>query len=90
MSNRYAYYCANSYKDAGDVENAIKWYKNTLNLDNWIQEKYVCCLRLYELYEKQGLDDQGIFFLIESYKYDTTRVECIYNLIKYYCIMYYV
>jgi hypothetical protein len=84
---RYSFYCANSYKDANDQDNAIKWYKNTLSFDgNWLQEKYISCLRLYELYDKQENIENGIFYLIESYKYDSNRVECIYNLIKYYCI----
>jgi hypothetical protein len=83
---RYSFYCANSYKDANDLDNAIKWYKNTLKLDNWNQEKYISCLRLYELYDKQNKIENGIYYLIESYKYDNSRVEGIYNLIKYYCI----
>ena len=82
---RYSYYCANSYKDANDVENAIKWYKNTLLLNNWNQEKYMSCLNLYYMYEKQSIEN-AIFYLIKSYEYDKTRVEGIYNLIKYYCI----
>jgi hypothetical protein len=84
--NRYSFYCANSYKDANDINNAVKWYKNTLKLNNWCQEKYISCMRLYDLYDKQNKMEEGIYYLIESYKYDNTRVEGIYNLIKYYCI----
>jgi len=83
---RYAFYCAQSYKDANDISNAIKWYKITLTLNNWVQEKYICCLNLYHLYEKQQEVEKGIYYLIESQKYDSNRVECIYHLIKYYCI----
>jgi len=83
---RYSFYCANSYKDANDINNAVKWYKNTLKLNNWYQEKYISCMRLYDLYDKQNKMEEGIYYLIESYKYDNTRVEGIYNLIKYYCI----
>ena len=83
---RYSFYCANSYNDANDIENAIKWYKNTLALNNWNQEKYVSCLKLYHLYDKLKTPEQGIYYLIESYKYDNTRIECIFQLIKYYCI----
>ena len=48
--NRYVFYCANSYKDAGLPEKAIEWYKKTLEHDGWIQERYVSCLYIYELY----------------------------------------
>ena len=82
-----SFYRANSYKDENDINNAIIWYKNTLNLnDHSSQEKYVSCLRLYELYSKQNQIEEGIYYLIETYKYDNTRVEGIYNLIKHYCI----
>ena len=47
---RYGFYCANSYKDAGKTEEAIKWYKITLGNENWSQEKYMCCLNLYNLF----------------------------------------
>jgi hypothetical protein len=83
---RYSFYCANSYKDCNDINNAIKWYKNTLSLNNWHQEKYICCLRLYELYTTLNTPELGIYYLIESYNYDNTRVECILQLIKFYCI----
>lgn len=82
---RYSFYCANSYRDAKDKINAIKWYKNTLTLNNWTQEKYICCLRLSELYDDENIEEK-IYYLIESFKYDNTRVEGIYNLIKHYCI----
>lgn len=84
--NRYSFYCANSYRDAGDKTNAIRWYRNTLLLDNWNQEKYMSCLNIYKLYDEQNCVEQGIPYLIESHKYDNTRVECIYHLIKYYSI----
>lgn len=83
---RYAFYCANSYKDAGKSEEAIKWYKITLNNDNWFQEKYICCLNLYYEYNKLGEAEKGIFYLIESFKYDTERHECAYLLIRHYCV----
>jgi len=83
---RYSFYCANSYKDTNDNLNAIKWYKNTLTLNNWGQEKYVSCLRLYEMYEQQNNIETAMYYLIESYKYDTTRIECFFKIIKYYCI----
>lgn len=83
---RYAFYCANSYRDANLHEKAIEWYKKTLTLNNWNQEKYVSCLNLYESYKHQNDENMGLFYLIESYKYDETRIECIFRLIKHYTI----
>ena len=83
---RYAFYCANSYKDCGKHEDAIKWYKVTLTQDNWSQEKYMCCLNLYNEYNAIGETEKGIFYLVESFKYDTERMECVYILIKHYLL----
>lgn len=86
ISSRYSFYCANSYRDANQLDKAIHWYQHTLTLDNWKQEKYVCCLNLHQLYVKQKTPEQGFYYLLESYKYDKTRVEGIYWLIQHYCI----
>ena len=84
---RYAFYCANSYKDAGMSEKAIEWYKTTLQNNNWHQEKYISCLYMYNEYCKIGEQEKGIHYLVESFRYDTERLECVYNLIKHYCII---
>jgi len=83
---RYAFYCANSYKDYGNYEEAINWYKITLKQENWNQEMYISCLKIYECYEKLGLKENSFYYLIKSLKYDNKRVECIYHLIVHYCI----
>ena len=35
LYNRYGFYCANSYYDCGKYEDAMKWYKVTLDNNNW-------------------------------------------------------
>lgn len=82
---RYAFYCANSYKDCDRVEDSIKWYKITLSQTNWAQEKYIACLRIYEGSIKLNKHEEGMYYLVESFKYDNTRVECIYHLVRHYC-----
>ena len=84
--NRYAFYCAQSYNSAGIKEKAIEWYKKVLELDNWNQEKYISCLEIYDLNEPLNKHNDGLPYLVESYKYDKHRIECFYRLIKYYCI----
>jgi len=86
LYHRYGFYCANSYFDSGKWENAIKWYKTTLNNDNWSQEKYMCCLRLFQCYNNLKNTETGIFYLIKSFEYDKERVECLYELVVHYCL----
>ena len=85
LYHRYAFYCANSFKDYGSFEEAIKWYKITLNQDNWEQEHYLSCLYIYECYEKLHQAENGFFYLVKAFKYDTERVECLYPLLVHYC-----
>jgi len=86
LKSRYSFYCANSYFDAEKYTDAIEWYKNTLEESGWIQEKYYSCLRLYYCYENLKQKENGLHFLVKSYKYDNERAECVYELIKHYCI----
>jgi glycosyltransferase involved in cell wall biosynthesis len=85
LYSRYGFYCANSYFDYGQYENAILWYKKTLDNQTWIQEKYVSCLRLYNCYNSLNQRELGFFYLVKSAEYDKERTECLYELISYYC-----
>lgn len=40
LAGRYAYYCAQSYKDFLDYANAEKWYRNCAKVSTWDQEAY--------------------------------------------------
>ena len=84
LHTRYAFYCANSYYDCNHYNDAIKWYKIVLNQNNWTQEKYISCIKLYECYQKTGMKEISIFYLVESIKYDDRRVEGIVKLVCYY------
>ena len=77
LHNRYSYYCANSYLDAGNKEKAIEWYKTTLTCNGWFDEKYNSCLQLYNLTNQ-------IDYLVESYNYNPKRVEGIFYIIRHY------
>jgi len=81
---RYAFYAANSFFDSQQYEKAIEWYKKVLSQDNWLQEKYVSCLKLVQCYKKSGKTDSALFYAVESFKYDTERCEGIFELIVYY------
>jgi len=77
LHNRYVYYCANSYLDAGNKEYAIKWYNLTLKSNGWFDERYNACLKLYELTNENN-------YLVQSFHHNPRRVEGIYYLIRHY------
>ena len=86
LFHRYAFYCANSYRDCGNFENAIKWYNTTINHKHQCeQEQYIACLNIYYCYEKLKEKERGFFYLVQAFKYDKERVECIFPLLVHYC-----
>lgn len=86
LYHRYSYYCANSYKDCGKFEDAIKWYKITLSQESqWDQEKYTSCLYIYDCYKALNQEACGFFYLVKAFAYDTERVECLFPLLVHYC-----
>ena len=85
LYHRYGFYCANSYFDSGKREEAIKWHKLTLDNNNWVQEKYISCLKLYQCYNDLNQKETGMFYLVKAFNYDKERAECLYELVSYYC-----
>lgn len=86
LRERYAFYTAQSYNCCNRHEKAIEYYKKVLTLNNWGQEKYISCLEIYDQYAVLKKEEEGLRFLVEAHRYDSRRVECVYRLIKYYCI----
>ena len=84
LVERYCFYCANSYFDCGQFENAAIWYKKVLEHKGWDQEKYISCFKLYKCYKRLKMTENSMFYLIKSFYYDKERVECIFKLIVHY------
>jgi glycosyltransferase involved in cell wall biosynthesis len=84
LVERYCFYCANSYFDCGQFENAAIWYKKVLDHKGWDQEKYISCFKLYKCYKRLKMTENSMFYLIKSFYYDKERVECIFKLIVHY------
>lgn len=84
LSYRYSFYCAQSYKDAGYIDESINWYEQTLKLDGWIQEKYYSCLKLSELYEIKKNKEKIKEYLLKAINYDTERMDGLIRAVELY------
>lgn len=49
------------------------------------EEKYDICLKMWELFSREGKHDDGIYYLIQTHNYNKMRIDGIYELIKHYC-----
>jgi len=79
LACRYAFYCAQSYKDAGEkYENdAVEWYKKCLTLNMWDQEKYHSCLCIGNIYMKQNDYHNALKYWYKTVEYDSERIDGI-------------
>lgn len=81
-NDRYAFYCANSYKDAGCPEKAIEFYKKVLTMRGWAEEKYLAAMTIFDL----SSSEENLYYLVEANKHSPTRAEAIMRLMRHYCV----
>jgi len=78
LANRYAFYCAQSFKDCGKNDDSIEWYTLVADkLNSWVQEKYYSCVTLGHLYKQKGNTDKALEYYLKSEKFDPERKEGI-------------
>jgi GR25 family glycosyltransferase involved in LPS biosynthesis len=85
LSCRYAFYCAQSYKDSGPqyMDDAIEWYKKCLGLNMWLQEKYHSCFTLGDLYMSKKDNVNALKYWYKTIEYDSERIEGIVNAVNF-------
>ena len=77
---RYAFYCAQSYKDAGQIDKAIEWYLKRAELDiGWYDEKYCSFEQLGLLYESEKNYKDALSYWQMGIAHDPHRAECWYH-----------
>jgi len=84
LKYRYAYYCGQSYNDAGKWEKAIEWYERTLTLDYSPQYKYCACVRAGDCYNVLKQYSNAIDSWSKAYSYDKERLEGIVKIMAYF------
>ena len=77
---RYAFYCAQSYKDAGLPEIALKWYLKRTELGSWPEEVYYSYLTAGDIAQELGREESAISYYLEGQDCLNTRAECYYKL----------
>jgi hypothetical protein len=84
LAERYAFYCAQSWMDAGPgyIDKSIEWYLRVLSQNNWNQEKYYSALCLGNLYDKKGDKYSSFKYYSKTMEYDEERIEGIAALME--------
>jgi tetratricopeptide (TPR) repeat protein len=85
-NSRYMYYLANSYKDIGQHEKAIEYYKKNIEMNGWVEERWQSYYQIGHMCMSSGKEDQAIHYWLQAYELIPDRLENIYEIIKYYRI----
>ena len=80
---RYSFYCAQSYKDAGNHERSIEWYKKRIGHGGWNQEVYCSYITIGQLCAKMNNIESAFYYWALSFNADPERCEGIYYIIKH-------
>lgn len=83
-NERCIFYLANSYRDIGDDEKAIEYYKKRVEVGGWIEEQWQSLYNIGNIYKKQGQIEKAIYYWLEAYNKYPRRIENLYEIIKHY------
>jgi len=76
LKNRYAFYCAQSYRDSNQHDKSIEWYSLVVDkLDSWTQEKYYACLMVGNMYKAKKEYFKALEYYLKADKFDNERKE---------------
>jgi glycosyltransferase involved in cell wall biosynthesis len=83
-NDRYTFYLANSYRDAGHIEKAIETFKKRIKIGGWIEEVWHSYYSIGKCYMKIKDPANAIFWWMEGFNYYPKRIENLYEIVQYY------
>lgn len=82
---RYTYYLAQSYRDAGQHEKALKIYEKRISMGGWDQETFIAMLDAARMQETLGMPEEIIITgYSRAFQFRPSRKEPLYYLSNYY------
>lgn len=80
-NSRYVFYLAQSYKDAGDYENSLKYYQKRIAMGGWDEELFWSKLQLGILEEALKRPPEKVLErFTDAYYYRPNRMEPLYHM----------
>lgn len=75
-NERYMFYLAQSYRDDGQTEEAIKWYKKRYEVGRWYEEKYMSAYNISKLTHSKE-------WAWKAHECNPKRIECLVSYLSY-------
>ncbi|HAT6805048.1 TPA: glycosyltransferase [Citrobacter freundii] len=82
LKPRYAFYCGQSYRDAGMPEKAIEWYLKRAEMGGWKEEAMYSYMQAGLQYEKLNNEALAIHCWLRGMEIQPERAECAYHLAR--------
>ncbi len=80
-NTRYAFYLAQSWRDAKEWEKALEAYERRVQMGGWAEEVFVSLLEIGRLNARLGNDPTEAY--LRAFEFRPTRAEPLYHLAKY-------
>lgn len=83
-NDRYTFYLANSYKDSGQYEKAIEYYRNRVKIGGWIEEVWYSHYQIGKCYKALDQIEKAICAWMDAYQSWPNRIESLYEIVQHY------
>ncbi|MGE5786367.1 MAG: glycosyltransferase [Myxococcales bacterium] len=81
---RYAFYLAQSYRDAGQLPDAVATYERRVAMGGWIEEQWYAAYQLGVLQERLGHEALAVDAYLRAFDLRPVRAEPLYELARFY------
>lgn len=83
-NDRYTFYLANTYRDNGNDNEAIRYYTARIFLGGWIEEVWFSHYMIGILHKKHGRMQDAMSHWLDAYNKFPLRIENLYEIVRYY------
>lgn len=83
-NERYMFYLAESYRNSGDVENALEWYQKRILAKGFFEEVYISYQKRGELWMAINQPEKAIIEWMKAYECIPARSETLSRIVQYY------
>ena len=75
-NERYVFYLAQSYRDDGQTEEAVKWYTKRYEMGRWYEEKYMSAYNIAKLTHSKE-------WAWKAHECNPKRIECLVSYLSF-------
>ena len=83
-NDRYTFYLANSYRDAGQLEKAIETFRKRIDIGGWMEEVWHSHYNIGCCYRSLGQMEKAICAWVDAFQSHPKRIESLHEIANYY------